>query len=179
MKALLRLSELIDALNERVGVLVTWLVLLVTLLSAANAVVRYAFRYSSNAYLEAQWYLFGLIFLWGAGWTLKHNGHVRVDVLYGRLSKRAQLWIDLLGTLFFLLPMVGLVLWLSWPIVMESLRIREMSPDAGGLPRWPIKLAVPIGLVLLALQGVSELIKRVAALTGHLELAAEAQEGVV
>lgn len=91
----------------------------------------------------------------GAGWTLKHNGHVRVDVLYGRLSKRAQLWIDLLGTLFFLLPMVGLVLWLSWPIVMESLRIREMSPDAGGLPRWPIKLAVPIGLVLLALQGVS------------------------
>jgi len=178
VRLLLGLAKVIDALNERVGVLVTWLVLLVTLLSAANAVVRYAFHYSSNAYLEAQWYLFALIFLWGAGWTLKHNGHVRVDVLYGRLSKRAQLWIDLLGTLFFLLPMVGLVLWLSWPIVMESLRIREMSPDAGGLPRWPIKLAVPIGLVLLALQGLSELIKRVAALTGHLELAAEAQEEV-
>lgn len=179
MRALLLISRAIDALNERVGQLVAWLVLLVTLLSAVNAGVRYAFRYSSNAYLEAQWYLFGLIFLWGAGWTLKHNGHVRVDVLYSRLPKRAQLWIDLLGTLFFLLPMVGLVLWLSWPIVMESLRIREMSPDAGGLPRWPIKLALPIGLVLLGLQGISEIIKRIAALTGHLELSAEASEEVV
>ncbi|MGC8967201.1 MAG: TRAP transporter small permease subunit [Thermus sp.] len=179
MRSLLALSRAIDALNEGVGRFNVWLVLIVTLLSAGNALMRYAFHYSSNAYLEAQWYLFALIFLWGAGWTLKHNGHVRVDVIYSKLPKRAQLWIDLLGTLFFLLPMVGLVLWLSWPIVLESLKIREMSPDAGGLPRWPIKLAVPVGLALLGLQGISELIKRIAALTGHLELAAEAQEEVV
>ncbi|MBW6395781.1 TRAP transporter small permease subunit [Thermus sp. PS18] len=179
MRVLLGISRVIDALNERVGQLVVWLVLLVTLLSAANALMRYIFHYSSNAYLEAQWYLFSLIFLWGAGWTLKHGGHVRVDVLYARLSHKAQLWIDFLGTLVFLLPMVALILWLSWPIVTESVHIREMSPDAGGLPRWPIKVAMVIGFVLLGLQGISELIKRGLALAGKLQLEEEKPEEVV
>ncbi|WP_135257367.1 TRAP transporter small permease subunit [Thermus caldilimi] len=178
MRVLLAISRFIDALNERVGTLVVWLVLAVTLLSAANALMRYIFRYSSNAYLEAQWYLFSLIFLWGAGWTLKHNGHVRVDVLYARFSPRTRLWIDFLGTLLFLLPMVVLTLWLAWPIVAESVRIREWSPDAGGLPRWPIKVALLVGFVLLGLQGISELIKRGLTLAGKLQLEEEKAEEV-
>lgn len=173
MQTLLRLAQLIEALNERVGQFTFWLVLLSALVSAGNATMRYLFRYSSNAYLELQWYMFALIFLWAAGYTLKHQGHVRVDVFYGRLSKRGQAWVDLLGTLFFLLPFTALVIWLSWPLVTESIRVREMSPDAGGLPRWPIKLAFLVGMVLLALQGISEFIKRLAFLTGHLEAPTE------
>lgn len=173
MKLLLRLSQGIDALNEWTGRAVLWLVLAASLVGALNAIVRYAFHISSNAYLETQWYMFALIFLLASGYTLKHNGHVRVDVLYSRFSKQTQHWVDLLGTLLFLLPMVGLVLWLSWPLAAESLRIREMSPDVGGLPRWPIKLAVPVGFVLLGLQGVSEIIKRIAALRGDIQLLPE------
>ncbi|GAA6756838.1 TRAP transporter small permease subunit [Thermus thalpophilus] len=179
MRFLLGISRAIDAATEAVGQLVVWLVLLVTLLSAGNALMRYLFHYSSNAYLEAQWYLFSLIFLWGAGWTLKHRGHVRVDVLYSRLPRKGQLWIDLLGTIFFLMPMVVLILVLSWPIVAESVRIQEMSPDAGGLPRWPIKLALVIGFVLLGLQGISEIIKISLALAGKIEIKEESQEEVV
>lgn len=178
MRALLAFSRAIDALSEGVGRVVVWLVLLVALLSAGNAVMRYGFNYSSNAYLEAQWYMFSLIFLLGGAYALKHNAHVRIDLVFGRLSRRTQAWIDLVGTLFFLLPMALGVIYLAWPWAMNSFVGREMSPDVGGLPRWPIKLALPVGFALLALQGISELIKRIAFLTGHLALTEEKGEVV-
>ncbi len=174
----LALSRAIDALTETMGRIVVWLVLLVALLSAGNAIMRYGFSYSSNAYLEAQWYLFSLIFLLGGAYALKHNAHVRIDLIFGRLSKPAQAWIDVVGTVLFLIPMAVGVVYLSWPWAMNSFLGREMSPDAGGLPRWPIKLAMPLGFALLALQGISELIKRIAYLTGHLQLVGE-ERGVV
>ncbi|WP_105317142.1 TRAP transporter small permease subunit [Thermus tenuipuniceus] len=178
MGVLVALSRWIDALTEGVGRLVVWLVLLVALLSAGNAVMRYGFSYSSNAYLEAQWYMFSLIFLLGGAYALKHNAHVRIDLLFGRFSKRTQAWIDIVGTFLFLLPMAIGVIYLSWPWAQNSLLGREMSPDVGGLPRWPIKLALPVGFALLALQGISELIKRIAYLTGHLQMGKEEQEVV-
>ena len=162
MKILLGLAYLIDALNERVGRIAIWLVLVATLISAGNAIFD-----SSNAWLEIQWYLFGAIFLLGAGYTLKHNGHVRIDILYGRLGKRGQAWIDLLGGLFFLVPLAGLMAWLAWPIFAESWRTMEHSSDSGGLLRWPVKLLLPLGFGLLALQGVAEIIKRIGVLSGH------------
>lgn len=168
MRALLAFSRAIDALSEGVGRVVVWLVLLVALLSAGNAVIRYGFSYSSNAYLEVQWYMFSLIFLLGGSYALKHNAHVRIDLIYGRFSRRTQAWIDVVGTVLFLLPMALGLIYLSWPWAMNSLSIREMSPDVGGLPRWPIKLLVPFSFGLLALQGLSELIKRIAFLTGAL-----------
>ena len=178
MQALLTLSRAIDALNERIGRGVIWLVLAATLISAGNAVVRYGLNTSSNAWLEIQWYLFGLIFLLGAGYTLKHNGHVRIDVLYGRFSPRLRAWVDFLGGLLFLLPMSGIIAWLGWDFFLASYAVDETSPDAGGLLRWPIKLAVPVGFALLWLQGVSEVIKRAGVLWGGLDLAEEAQEEV-
>jgi len=174
MQALLALARGIDALNETIGRAVKWLVLLATLVSATNAGLRYGFDLSSNAWLELQWYLFALIFLLGAGYTLKHNGHVRIDVLYGRLTPRAQAWIDLLGGLLFLLPVAGLMAWLGWAVFAESWAIQEHSPDSGGLLRWPIKLALPVGFGLLFLQGVSESIKRAAMLAGRLPYGSEA-----
>ncbi len=174
MQALLALAHGIDALNEAIGRAVKWLVLLATLVSATNAGLRYGFDLSSNAWLELQWYLFALIFLLGAGYTLKHNGHVRIDVLYGRLTPRAQAWIDLLGGLLFLLPVAGLMAWLGWAVFAESWAIQEHSPDSGGLLRWPIKLALPVGFGLLFLQGVSESIKRAAMLAGRLPYGSEA-----
>ncbi len=159
-----RVVSAIDALNERVGQAVKWLVLVATLISAGNAVVRYGLDYSSNAWLESQWYLFALIFLLGAGYTLKHDGHVRVDVIHGRLSARARAWVDLFGGLLFLLPMAGLIAWLGWAAFAESWAIGETSPDAGGLARWPIRLAIPVGFGLLFLQGVAEVLRRVDAL---------------
>ena len=172
----LPLARGIDALNERIGRAVIWLVLVVALVSAGNALLRYGFNSSSNAWLEIQWYLFGLIFLLGAGYTFKHNGHVRIDVLYGRFSPRTKAWVDLLGGLFFLLPASGLIFWLGWDFFQTSLAIDETSPDAGGLLRWPIKFAIPLGFALLWLQGVSEIIKRVGMLTGQLELPEETGE---
>lgn len=166
MSALLSLSRLIDRLNEKVGHIFLWLVLATVLISAANAVVRKVFNYSSNAFLEIQWYFFSTIFLFLAGYTLLRNEHVRIDVIAGRLSKRAQIWIDIFGTLFFLLPMAILLGWLGWPVFVEALERHEVSTNAGGLIIWPARLLVPIGFVLLALQGVSELIKRVAFLRG-------------
>ncbi len=166
MTLLLKLSQLIDRLNERVGKGAFWLVLLMTLISSANAVVRFAFHYSSNGLLEIQWYLFAAVFLLCAPYTLQKNEHVRIDVLSGRLSPRGLAVIDIIGSLFFLLPMVVLVLWLSLPLIAESYRIQEMSANAGGLIRWPVKILLPIGFTLLALQGVSELIKRIAFLQG-------------
>ena len=175
---LLKLSQGIDALNERIGRLVIWLVLAATLISAGNAVVRYGLNTSSNAWLEIQWYLFGLIFLLGAGYTLKHNGHVRIDVLYGRFSTRAKAWVDLLGGLLFLLPMSGIIAWLGWDFFLASYAVDETSPDAGGLLRWPIKLAVPLGFALLWLQGASEVIKRAGVLWGGLPLPEEQSKEV-
>lgn len=166
MTGLLTLARWIDALNERVGRITIWLVLVATLISAGNALVRYVLSDSSNAWLEIQWYLFGAIFLLGAGYTLKHNGHVRIDILYGRLGQRGQAWIDLFGGLFFLLPLAVLMAWLAWPIFLDSWRTMEHSSDSGGLLRWPIKLLLPLGFGLLALQGVAEIIKRIGVLTG-------------
>lgn len=162
MKSLLALSRLIDSLNERVGRFTTWLVLACVLISAANAVARYGFNFSSNAFLEIQWYLYSIVFLCAAGYTLKHNAHVRIDLVSGRLSKRAQAWIDVFGGLFMLLPACAIILWYGWSAFLESWRINEMSGDAGGLLRWPVKLVVPLAFLLLILQGVSETIKRVA-----------------
>ena len=167
MNSLLTLARAIDALNERVGRITIWLVLVATLISAGNALVRYVLSDSSNAWLEIQWYLFGAIFLLGAGYTLKHNGHVRIDILYGRLGQRGQAWIDLLGGLFFLLPLAALMAWLSWPIFAEAWRTMEHSSDSGGLLRWPVKLLLPLGFGLLALQGVAEIIKRIGVLSGQ------------
>ncbi len=162
MKILLGLAYLIDLLNEGIGRLTIWLVLIATMIAAGNALFD-----SSNAWLEIQWYLFGAIFLLGAGYTLKHNGHVRIDIVYGRLGKRGQAWIDLLGGLFFLLPLACLMVWLAWPIFMEAWISTEHSSDSGGLLRWPVKLLIPVGFGLLALQGVAEIIKRIGVLSGH------------
>ncbi len=166
MTLLLKLSQLIDGLTERVGKGAFWLVLIMTIISAGNAVVRFLINYSSNGLLEIQWYLFAAVFLLCAPYTLQKNEHVRIDVLSGKLSPRGLAIIDIIGTLFFLLPMVILILWLSIPLVAESYRITEMSANAGGLIRWPVKLLLPIGFTLLALQGLSELIKRIAFLQG-------------
>ena len=174
MKALLALSRAIDALTERIGQFVIWLVLVATLVSAGNALARWALGASSNAWLEIQWYLFGAVFLLAAGYTLKHNGHVRIDIFYGRLGPKGQAVIDLIGGLFFLLPMAGLLAWLAWPMFMDAWTTHEMSPDSGGLLRWPVKLLLPVGFGLLALQGVAEIIKRIGVLTGALVLEPEA-----
>jgi len=163
---LLRISALIDGLNERIGKAVYWLVLVAVLISAGNAIVRKLFNMSSNAFLEAQWYLFSAVFLLCAGFTLLRNEHVRIDVIAGRLSPRAQAWIDVLGTIFFLMPMVLLFIWLSWPVFVRTFTHGEISTNAGGLMIWPARLLVPIGFTLLALQGVSELVKRIAFLAG-------------
>jgi TRAP-type mannitol/chloroaromatic compound transport system permease small subunit len=166
MQLLLKVSRLIDALNERTGRSVYWLVLVAVLVSAGNAIVRKLFNMSSNAFLELQWYLFSGIFLLCAGYTLLRNEHVRIDVIAGRLSAKAQTWIDILGTVFFLLPMTLLFIYLSWPIFVRTFTHNEISTNAGGLWIWPARLLVPIGFTLLALQGFSELVKRVAFLTG-------------
>src|SRR5258706_10989505 len=166
LNALLALSRAIDWLNERVGRGTYWLVLVAVLVSAANAVVRKVFNVSSNSFLEIQWYLFSAIFLFLAGYTLLRNDHVRIDVIAGRLSKRAQAWIDIVGTVFFLFPMAALLMWLSWPVFVDAYQRNEISTNAGGLIIWPARLLVPIGFLLLLIQGVSELIKRVAFLRG-------------
>jgi TRAP-type mannitol/chloroaromatic compound transport system permease small subunit len=161
----------IDRLNGWVGGFVGWLTLAMVLVGAYNTIVRYLGRYfgvslSSNAYLELQWYLFSLVFLLGGGYTLLRNAHVRVDVLYARLSKRSQAWVDLVGTLLFLIPFCLFVLWATYPAVRNSWAVWESSPDPGGLPRYPIKTVILIGFVLLILQGISEALKRIAFLRG-------------
>ena len=167
MRSLLAFSALIDALNEKIGVICNWLMLLACVVSAGNAMVRYAYDSSSNAWLEVQWYMFAVIVMFGAAYTLKRNEHVRVDILYMTLSRRGQLWIDILGALVFLLPTCAILAWLSWPFFMQSFNVYEHSSNAGGLLRWPIKLVLPVGFALVALQGLSELIKRVAFLNGY------------
>lgn len=166
MRHLLRASRAIDALNGWIGRGVYWLVLAAVAVSTVNALMRYSFSVSSNAWLELQWYLFGAIFLLGAGYTLKANGHVRIDLVSARLGPRAQAWIDIVGGLLFLLPMALLILYFSWPMFVDSYVTGEMSSDAGGLLRWPAKLLIPAGFALLVLQAVSEIIKRIAFLRG-------------
>ena len=169
LNALLHLSRLIDALNERIGRAVMWLVLASVLISAGNAVVRKAFDVSSNAWLEIQWYLFAAVFLLAAGYTLLRDEHVRIDVVSGRLSRRGRAWIDVVGLVAFLLPFAGLVVWLSLPLFTQAWTSGEMSSSAGGLVRWPVYLLLPAGFALLALQGVSELVKRAAFLQGRID----------
>ena len=177
MKILLRLSALIDALNEQVGRLSYWLILVAVLVSSGNATMRYAFNMSSNAWLEIQWYLFSAVFLFCAGYALLHDQHVRIDVISGRMSKRARAWIDILGTLFFLLPMSIAIMWMSWPVFVQAWELQEMSGSAGGLIVWPARLMVPLGFLLLSLQGISELIKRIAFLRGLIPDPSEKHEG--
>lgn len=167
MSFLLSLSRAIDRLNNAIGKFVSWLTLLVVLISAGNAVVRKTFSISSNAWLELQWYLFGAIFLLAAGYTFLYNGHVRVDVLAQRFSRKTQIYIEIAGVIFFLLPACILVFWLSLPYFWQSYATLEQSSNTGGLIRWPVKVLIPIGFGLLILAGVSHLIKSVGFLLGR------------
>lgn len=166
MHSLLQVSGLIDRINERISKAAIWLVLVVTLIGAGNAVVRKVFDMSSNAFLEIQWYLFSAIFLLCAAHALQKNVHVRIDVVAGRFSRRTQAWIDVFGTLFFLFPMACIIFWLSADVFMDAFRSGERSASAGGLILWPARLLVPVGFAMVILQGCSELIKRVAFLSG-------------
>lgn len=161
---LLAISRAIDALNSKFGVVANYLVLLAALISAGNAASRYLFSASSNGWLEIQWYMFAGMVLLGAPYTLKMNEHVRVDLIYGMASERTRIWIDIIGGIFFLLPICIILAYFTWPWFLESWTISEESSNAGGLIRWPVKLLLPVGFVLMALQGVSEIIKRIAAL---------------
>ena len=172
MRSWLRFSRAIDRLNERLGRLIGWLTLAMVLIGSYNTVVRYLGRFlggnlSSNAYLELQWYLFSLVFLLGAAYTFHRNAHVRVDLIYGRLSARGRAWVDLLGTVFLMLPFTGFALWVSWPSVRNSWAVREVSSDPGGLARYPIKTVILFAFALLILQGLSQVIRQVAVLRGQ------------
>jgi len=177
LKLCLGVSRAIDSLNEHVGRLTYWLILAAVLISAGNAIVRYTLNMSSNAWLEIQWYLFSFVFLFCAGYTLLHNQHVRIDVISGQLSSRARAWIDIFGTVFFLMPMAIVIMWLSWPVFLDAYRSNEVSTNAGGLTVWPGRLMLPVGFFLLILQGLSELIKRVAFLRGMIPDPTEKDEG--
>jgi len=161
---LLALSRAIDWMNEQIGIVANWLVLWAALISAGNAASRYLFSESSNGWLEIQWYMFAGMVLLGAPYTLKMNEHVRVDLVYSMVSERTRIWIDIIGGLLFLLPICIILTYFTWPWFVESWRLNEASSNAGGLIRWPVKLLLPVGFFLMALQGVSEIIKRIAAL---------------
>jgi len=169
MQALLKFSKAVDWLNRQVGKYVIWLILASTVVSAINAIVRKAFNVSSNAYLEVQWYLFAATFLLCSAYTLLNGEHVKIDVLYGHWSKRAQMWIDVFGFSCFLLPFCSAILWFSVPFFLKGFYSGEVSSNAGGLIRWPVYAMIPLGFGLLFLQGVSELIKRLAFLMGLIE----------
>ena len=169
MRVWLLLSDWIDRINDYIGRFVYWLALIMVLIGAYNALARYIDRFSgwglsSNTYIELQWYLFSILFLLGAAYTLKSDDHVRVDVFYGRLSRRGKAWINLIGTIAFLFPFCILMLVMSWSSVANSWAVMEMSPDPGGLPRYPIKTIIPIAFVLLILQGISMLVRQIAIL---------------
>ncbi len=192
MGGLLKLSRAIDGFNARFGVIANWLILLSCILSAGNAAVRYGidamlnlsasvpwlhglasgiswYGNNANAFLELQWYMFAGVVLLGGPYTLKVNEHVRVDLVYSMVSERTRIWIDIVGCLLFLLPICIILIWFTWPWFVDSWRINEQSNNAGGLVRWPVKLVLPVGFALMALQGVSELIKRIAALRHLIE----------
>jgi TRAP-type mannitol/chloroaromatic compound transport system permease small subunit len=164
MSVLLGLSRAIDWVNAQFGVIANWLVLFACLISAGNAASRYLFSISSNGWLEIQWYMFGGMVLLGAPYTLKMNEHVRVDLVYGLVSERTRIWIDIIGGFLFLLPICVILIYFTWPWFVQSWASNEASSNAGGLVRWPVKLLLPLGFALMALQGVSEIIKRIAAL---------------
>jgi TRAP-type mannitol/chloroaromatic compound transport system permease small subunit len=172
MSFLLSLSKWIDALNERIGLGISWALLAAVLICSGNAMVRYSLNMSSNAWLEIQWYLFGAIFLLASSYTLRRNEHVRIDVIVGKFSKRTQVWIDLFGFLFFLLPATLLILYFAVPFAYESIRNQEVSSNAGGLIVWPAKALIPLGFLMLTLQGVSEFIKRAGYLMGKVDASA-------
>lgn len=169
MSVLLALSRAIDAINARIGRLVSWLILVAIIVSAGNAVIRKLFDLSSNAWLELQWVLFAAVFLMCSPWTLMDNEHIRIDIVNSRLSKRLRDGIDIFGNVFFLMPFALVMLYTSIPFALNSYRINEQSLNAGGLPQWPAKLLVPVGFALLLIQAISELIKRVAIFTGKME----------
>lgn len=166
MRLLLSIADTIDWLTEQVGQWMKWLVLIASVISAGNALVRYTIHYSSNAWLEIQWYLFGAMFLLAAGYALKYEEHVRVDVFFSQMSPRTQAWVDVAGGIVFLMPTAILIGWMSIPSVVNSFSIMEHSSDAGGLLRWPIKAMIPLGFALLAIQGIAEIIKKFAVATG-------------
>lgn len=168
MKFLLAVSRAIDAANSAIGKSISWLLLAAIFISAVNAIMRKAFSMSSNAWLESQWYLFSAVFLIAAAYTLLNNEHVKVDLVYGNLPRKGQLWVDILGTIFFLLPFCLITVYLSWPVFLQKFASGEVSNNTGGLIQWPVWALIPIGFSLLALQGLSELIKRVAILRGDI-----------
>lgn len=169
MKPLLKLSNIIDAFNNRIGQGLMWLILAAVLISAGNAFIRKLFNVSSNAFLEVQWYLFAAVFMLGAGYTFLKNAHVRIDFLSSRLSAKARNWIDVIGIILFLMPLCYLLITLGWPLFVNAYQSGEMSQNAGGLIRWPAYMIIPVGMGLLLLQGLSELIKRFAYLSGHID----------
>ncbi|NKC32609.1 TRAP transporter small permease subunit [Falsiroseomonas selenitidurans] len=166
MRPLLAFSRGVDALTAGFGRIADWLVLIACTISAANAFARYGFASGSNAWLEAQWYCFAGMVMLGASHTLFRNEHVRVDLVYGALGMRARIWVDVLGILFFLLPAMALLAWMTWPFFVESWVRAEVSSSPDGLIRWPAKLLLPLGFLLMTIQGLSELVKRVALLRG-------------
>ena len=173
MQGFRHLTRAIDRLSSVAGWVATWMVLLACTISAGNALIRYSLNYSSNGWLEIQWYMFGAMVLLGTSQTLKMNEHVRVDLIFSSLSQRGQMWIDVIGFTFFFLPVTIYLTKLSWPVFWSSWTSGEMSNSAGGLILWPAKLLVPLGFGLLTLQGISELIKRILFLQGHIELDAK------
>lgn len=166
MNALLGVSRLIDSISGWVGKSIRWLILIVVVISAANAIIRKTFDVSSNAWLEVQWYLFAAVFLLGAGYVFMTNAHVRIDFISSRLTARARNWIDVVGIIAFLIPLCIIVIKLSWPLFQTAFTTGESSQNAGGLIRWPVFLMMPLGFALLLMQAFSELIKRVAYLRG-------------
>jgi TRAP-type mannitol/chloroaromatic compound transport system permease small subunit len=179
MTLLKRFSDFVDGLNERIGAVIRWLALFMILLGAFNALARYLTKFTgmslaSNAYTELQWYAFSLIFLLGAAYGFRHDVHVRVDVLFARLGRKTQAWIDITGTVLFLIPFCILMLWVSWPAVRNSWAIRETSPDPGGLARYPIKAVILVGFVLLLLQALSHIVKMIEVIRGSGEPSAAA-----
>ncbi len=168
MQAFLKFSAGVDAMNRWFGYIASFCVLVACLVSSGNAGLRYLFSLGSNAWLEMQWYLFAYLVMLGAAHVLKVNEHVRVDLIYGMLGVRGKIWVDLLGFLVFLMPATLYLFWLCVPPFVDAWHTGEISPNAGGLVRWPARLALPIGFALVALQGVSEIVKRIAMLTGHL-----------
>src|SRR6202163_3828357 len=173
MRPLLAVSAAIDLINEKIGYVCNFLVLAACIVSAANAMIRYAFGYSSNGWLELQWYMFAILVMFGASYTFKRNEHVRVEIFYLFLSERGQLWLDLIGTLFFLIPACLLLSYLSWPFFHQAYAVGEMSRNAGGVVRCTIKFVTRSGFVMLALQGVEKIIKRIAALQGQVTIEAK------
>jgi TRAP-type mannitol/chloroaromatic compound transport system permease small subunit len=169
VSGLLGISRLIDYANERIGRITAWAIVVAVLVSAINAIIRKVFGTSSNAWLELQWYLFGAVFMLCASWTLKANEHIRIDIISARLSKRGRDWIDLIGHLLFLLPFVGVMIYLSWPFFVRSYASGEISTNAGGLLIWPAKGLILVGFILLFFQWLSEVIKRIAIMRGEIE----------